>query len=254
MRETLLSTHKNLEKIYQYLVGAINEASEKETTRVNPVLDSQIKCCFTGDLIKTSPSEEGVLDFPQSDWVRIFAYDRSATDAFAIYLPWDGKIYLRKDEWCLSNFLHETLHSRSIFSKKDGPHRNLKFVYEGITELLTGWILKSKYNECFSEWSSIETCFLKTYGRWIKMWNYFSWRIGIQRLLEIYLDCSLVDPLKSIIELADKKGFQIQNTFSPYEPYADLESRFTNELSGVFGSDFDEYMSSDVMVLKPGNI
>ena len=254
MRKTLLSTHKNLEGIYQYLVGVINKASERETTGVNLVLDSEIKCSFTGDLIKRSPSEEGFLEILGSDWVRVFAYDRSAIDAFAIYLPSDGKIYLRKDEWCFSNFLHETLHSRSIFSKKDGPYRNLKFVYEGITELLTGWILKLEYNECFSEWSRIETCFLKTYERWIKMWNYFSWRIGIQGILDIYFDCNLTDPLISIIELAVEKGFEIQNIFSPYEPYANLESRFTNELSRVFGSDFDEYMSSDIMFLNPGNI
>jgi len=254
MREALLSQHKNHEGVYEHLVAVINSASSRKTTMVNQVLTSELRCCYTSELIKSSPSKERVLEIPRDNWIRVFGYDRSVVDAFAIYSPSDGKICLQRDKWCLCNFVHETLHSRSILSKKDGPYRNLKFVYEGITELLTGWLLQDAFKECFSVWSKIETCFLKSYQRWVKMWNYFSWRIGIQRIINIYFDCNLTDPLQGLVQLAVDKGYNIQNVFSPYEPYVNLESRFTNELSTSFGADFDEYMSSDITFLEPGKI
>lgn len=254
VRKDLLSKHKNLEGIYEYLVDAIDRASSRETTRINPVLNKEVRCCYTGELIRDSPSEEDVLEIIRSNWIRVFGYDRSATRAFATYLPSDGKIYLQKDEWCLCNFVHETLHSRSILSKRNGPYRNLRFVYEGITELLTGWLLQSKFKKCFSVWSKIETCFLKSYMRWVKLWNYFSWKVGIQGIINIYFDHNLADPLQSLVKLAVQKGYSIQNIFSPYEQFANLESKFTNELSRSFGADFNEYMSSAIPFLEPGKV
>jgi len=250
----LLFKHKNLEGVYEYLVTLLDRASSRQTTRANQVLKTELKSCYTDELIRRSPSEESVLEILGDDWIRIFGYNSSATDAFAVYLPLDGKIYLRKGEWCLCDFMHETLHSRSIFSKTDGPCYNLKFVYEGITELLNGWLLQLEFKKCFSVWSKIETCLLKPYLRWIKMWNYFSWKVGIQGMVNIYFDYKLKDPLQSLVELAVKKGYNIRNVFSAYELHANLESQFIDELSKSFGSDFDEFMSSDIQVLEPGKV
>jgi hypothetical protein len=252
--KALITQHGNLEGVYEYLVGVINKATVRKTTMVNQVLSTELRCFYSNEFIKISPPEEDVLEIPEGDWIKIFGYDRSVLDAFAVYLPSDGKIYLRKDEWCLCNFVHETLHSRSVLSRKDGPYRNLKFAYEGITELLTGWLLHVEFPNCFSVWSKLETCFLKSYERWVKMWNYFSWKIGIQGMVDIYFDCNLTDPLQTLVELAVGKNYDIQNVFSSYEAYTDLESRCVNELSRSFGTDFDEYMSSDIRLLQPGKI
>ena len=192
MRNFLLSLNKSLERVYECLVSIIDNTVRRKTIRVNPVLDCDIRCCYTREIIRRSSSEEYLLKISRGDWRRIFGGYRSG--APAIYLPSDGKIYLQEDEWCLCNFVHETLHSRSNLSKRDGPYRNLKFVYEGITELLTGWFLQSEFQECFSSWSTIETCFLKPYLRRAKIWNYFSWKIGIERIIDLYFDCGLKDP------------------------------------------------------------
>jgi len=252
MRNFLLSQHKNLEGVYDFLVSTIDNSVRRKTIGVNPVLKHDIRCCYTGEVIRKSPSEEGVLKLSRGDWRRVFGRDR--LDYIAIYLPLDGKIYLQEDMWCLCNFVHETLHSRSILSKKNGPYPNLYFVYEGITELLTGWILQSEFKECFSSWTTIEICFLKIYLRWVKIWNYFSWKIGIKKIIDIYFDYSLTDPLEALVELAINKGYKIKNVFSPYDPNTDLESKFTDELSEVFGTDFDEYLASDIRLLEPGKI
>jgi hypothetical protein len=252
MRDFLLSQHKNLEGVYEYLVSTIDNTVGRKTTRANPLLECDIRCCYTGEVLRKSPSEEGVLKISHGNWSRVFG--RNRIDYLAIYLPFDGKIYLQEDMWCLCNFVHETLHSRSVLSKKNGPYPNLRFVYEGITELFTGWILQSEFKECFGSWSTIETCFLKPYLRWVKLWNYFSWKVGIKRIIDVYFDCSLTDPLEALVKLAIKKQYNIKNVFSPYDPNTDLESRFTNELSEVFGRDFDEYLASDIRLLEPGEI
>ena len=60
--------------------------------------------------------------------------------------------------------------------------------------------------------------------------------------------------MKSLVELGKKEGYRIKNVFFPYDPNANLESRFTDELSEVFGTDFDEYLASDIRLLEPGKI
>jgi len=252
MRTNLISKNRNLEGIYEHLVATIDNALKRETVRINPVLDHDICCCYTQEILRKSPSTESVLEISQNDWVKTFGRSRMRDPA--VYLPSDGKIYLQTYEWCLCNFTHETLHSRSILSKKNGPYVNLKFVCEGITELLTVWFLQIESKECFASWSNIETCFLKSYQTWVKMWNYFSSKIGIEGLIDLYFDCNCADPLHALINLAIKKGHKIHNVFSPYDSNTDLESKFWTELSDSFGTDFDEYMYSNIRFLEPGKV
>lgn len=251
-RDHLFFVCKDIEGILDYLVGVIDKSAQRNTTRVNEILECEVRSCHTGELVLKTSSTERIIELTRSDWRNVFGQNRLGV--VALYLPRDGKIYLHKDEWCLCNILHEILHSRSVFSKKNGPHINLKFVYEGITELLTGWILRSHFKECFESWSKTTTCFLKLYERWVKIWNYFSSKVGIEKIADIYFDTHHKEPLKNILQLAIKKGYNMKNVFTPYNPNINLESRFTNELSNAFGTDFDEYLASDLTFLNPGYV
>jgi len=244
--------NKSFEEIFDSVVGMIDEASRRKTTQANPTLEHDLRCCQTSETLRKSYSDEHVTEIPHGDWTRIFGYSRYYYPS--LYWPLDGRIYLQKNRWCFSNLLHETLHSRSAFSKKNGPCLNLYFLYEGLTELITGWILQLKLNECFGSWSAMKTCFLRSYAKWAKMWNYFSWKMGIEEVIGIYLNCSLTDPFQALVSLGNAKGYTIKNVFRPYDSAANLESAFRNELSNAFGSDFDEYMHGQILLLEPGVI
>lgn len=71
-----------------------------------------------------------------------------------------GRIFLRQGIWCKSSLIHETLHGLSIFASEVDAGLQYDFINEGITELLTGYILWKKHPYCFESWRT------KKYPKW----------------------------------------------------------------------------------------
>ena len=113
----------------------------------------------------------------------------------SFYRPKCGKIFLKHDNWRLCNFIHESLHSVSSLSKESFVATNLEFVTEGLTELLTGYVIKSVFRKCYGYWRSIRPCFLVTYLDFVKIWFYLGTKIRFRKIVSVYLDANL--PKKS---------------------------------------------------------
>ena len=71
------------------------------------------------------------------------------------YNPELGMIVLYGNNWCRKTLIHELLHAISAFTHVPGLQRiAMRVIYfnEGLTELLTGYILFTKYKECYNAW------------------------------------------------------------------------------------------------------
>ncbi len=73
------------------------------------------------------------------------------------YDPITKTIFLSDRTWCRKTFIHELLHAVSYFSRVPELfgvfNREYEFV-EGLTEFLTGYVLYSRYSNCYAEWIS----------------------------------------------------------------------------------------------------
>jgi hypothetical protein len=97
------------------------------------------------------------------------------------------KIILCRGRWCRKTLIHETLHSVSFSAvRADLKRRYLNF-FEGLTEFFAGYILSSKYPNCYKAWKEqkYQECFV-TYVPFVKLWAAFCRFIPIQELLRIY--------------------------------------------------------------------
>jgi len=71
------------------------------------------------------------------------------------YDPITKTIELIDGLWCRKTFIHELLHAISFFSHVHEvceALRNEDEFIEGLTEFLTGYVLHSKYSNCYDEW------------------------------------------------------------------------------------------------------
>ena len=73
------------------------------------------------------------------------------------YDPITKTVFLSDRSWCRKTFIHELLHAVSYFTRVpklfEVSRRESDFV-EGLTEFLTGYVLYSKYGNCYAEWIS----------------------------------------------------------------------------------------------------
>jgi hypothetical protein len=61
----------------------------------------------------------------------------------------EGKIILNRGYWCVGTLIHEALHSVSVFGRREDLRRNCEPFIEGMTELLTGMVLKANHPDSF---------------------------------------------------------------------------------------------------------
>jgi hypothetical protein len=118
---------------------------------------------------------------------------------------------------------------------------------EGITELLTGWILKARFADCYGTWQHLDDCcFLTPYERYVKPWFYLcSHVITIDQLLTLYLDNSLRSPIAALVKLLRQAGLSdFKNIFRV--PYAASFEMFLDELHDALGQDFADFQGSPI--------
>lgn len=244
LKKSLYSKFQNLENMYDFVVKVIEKSLNQQTKMTNDTIRFPIRDKITDEIFHTSPSTERIIQISPDMWTRIMGYRGYFISSF--YLPKCGKIFLKQDNWCLCNLIHESLHGVSSLSKESFAATNLEFVTEGLTELLTGYVIKSSFRKCYGYWRSIGPCFLVAYLDFVKIWFYLGKKIRFRKIVSVYLDADLRRPFYAIVDVLRSEGVNIRNVFHPYARYLDIESRFKDELSKVFGSDFAEYMDTRV--------
>lgn len=112
---------------------------------------------------------------------------KDSTYIRGIYHHNEGRIYLHRDFWCLKTSIHETLHSCSVTSI-DSNLLKFKAIFEGLTELYTGFILSKEFCSCYEQCWRLESnmrCQM-TYEQPTKIWAAFCNFIPITETFRLY--------------------------------------------------------------------
>jgi len=245
VKEGLYSGHGSLRGVEDFLIEVLEDACHSKTTRTNQCREFSTRNIYTGSEYSRSPSSETVVEIDAGIWTQV--WNTPYRDLIlSVYYPKCGKIFLRGDcNWCLCNLIHEILHSRSCLSKSPSARENLEFVTEGTTELLTGWILRGRFDDCYSTWQQLDSCcFLTNYERYVKAWFYLCTRvITISDLSSLYLDNSLRSPFLELIKLLRGAGLRgFKNVFRDLDS-VDFEM-FLDEVGKAVGEDFAVFQAS----------
>ena len=139
----------------------------------------------------------------------------------ACYLYDSGSILLHDPIWCRQSMIHELLHSTSLFSKIFFTYNQnrarmrwwelQRVLREGITETLTGYILRKKYADCYEAWRTdrFEECSVSGRSR-VKLWCSLCQHIRINKLAEFYLSeqNNLSDPWNQFVRSVIDMGYE----------------------------------------------
>ena len=118
-----------------------------------------------------------------------------------------GRIFLVDEKWCYSQLIHEVLHSTYTFSRKEISGSNLRFLFEGLTEFIVGFVLKNKLIDCYRDWRIVSPknpCFSSMYLEFVKPWHYLYGKIDFQEVIKVYFDVQLDNPLKTIDDVLSR--------------------------------------------------
>ena len=126
-----------------------------------------------------------------------------------------GVIFLHKPMWCRHTIVHEVLHGTSVFSRlyEDGypEFRSHKFLREGITDTLTGYILNQRCPQCYDAWRRdlYPQCAIAGYKKRVQLWCSLCRHIGLEGVVEFYLSGSdtIAKPWNQLQEAVKDKGF-----------------------------------------------
>jgi hypothetical protein len=140
------------------------------------------------------------------NWIGGYCYD-------------SGAILLRENKdsesYCRNTVIHETLHSVSLYSriwnKPLGIIERHRFLSEGLTECLAGYVLAKKYPECFDTYrlSLSDKCKI-SYRPTTKLFCSLAQVVGIQPLADFFLskEPSFVQPWNQLIKSINALGFK----------------------------------------------
>ena len=162
----------------------------------------------------------------------------------------NGKIFLKEGNWCRKTLYHEALHGVSIFMVPNvyqSVTRRHRFLSEGLTEFLTGYILFKDHAECHNAWKtgSFKECKLSSYKSKVKLWCTFCNFIELQEVVKLYF----WDGTGSWDERYTRFLNVIHN--AGYPDFRDVlvldgntEILFTQECINNFGGDFQDILNS----------
>lgn len=160
----------------------------------------------------------------------------------ASYNIQSGRIFLRGFHWCISTLIHETLHSVSLFTN-DIPTGNLLFLNEGLTDLLTGFLLFKRYPPCFEKWklNNDNLCNRgNDYLEWAKIWYTFFRFVNFEEIVSLYFwnNKSWNEVWTMFIEKLAAHGLRFDNIF--YGRNRDsLKDMFLNKCANLWRRDFE---------------
>lgn len=222
---------------------SIEKALGVKASNANPLIECELKDKATSKTIIKLGTGENVSELSGDEFSRVL--DCNGEGVVGSYHPKTGRIFMIKGEWCFSNLIHEVLHSKSVFSKKP-PQSNLEFVYEGITELLVGIVLKRSLNDCYQKWANTDSCFLRKYEKFVKPWYYLALKSDLKPVISLYFDVKENEPLKELGKLLQKSfDNDFEKLFTQYNP-ADRKffQNFVDKLGTVYSPDFSEFQGT----------
>jgi hypothetical protein len=240
--------HVDSEDIQSYqdkVVALIESAVNLKTTRVKQKNISEIFDPLTKTQLFKIEGNKEVIEVPSHIFLKILG--ECETDALGFYDMETGKIFLDREKWCFSTLIHETLHSRSVFSQSL-YHSNLEFVADGLTELFVGLILEKALSDCHKQWQTIDDCFHNYYEEKVQTWHYLTFKMSFEPIIRLYFDLSIKNPLKELGKILESTcKNDCADLFANYNPQdRSFYKRFQALLNKAFPTEFTEFMSSDL--------
>ena len=190
------------------------------------------------------PASRRIYEVSKSIWSHNFPYRRQARGLHRLSL---GKIFLHEDKWCRKTLIHEALHSLSAFNIRTDLRR-YRFLNEGITEFLTGYILFQKYPRCYQAWRQERYPECKvSYKRQARLWCVFCNFVSLKEVVRIYFwdrSTSWQQCYRIFLNAIHDAGFpDFRDVFS-LEPTPTLEEVFLQECISNFGQGFTNVFES----------
>lgn len=131
---------------------------------LNQILDDCLKLIRTHlyyDATFLKPSTEIIVEHPSipatariiqlsaGELLKIFT-DYSADEIGRLDGLYEhGKVFLNKGMWCVASIIHEALHACSLISLVGKENEPVRPLYEGLTELYTGYILFKEFRNLY---------------------------------------------------------------------------------------------------------
>lgn len=190
------------------------------------------------------PSPTRIYEVPKSIWSNNFP---NWSHARGLHRSSFGKIFLHEDKWCRETLIHEALHSLSAFNVRTDLRR-YRFLNEGITEFLTGYILFRKYPKCYQAWKQerYPECRV-TYKRQVRLWCAFCNFVSLKEVVRIYFwdrSTSWQECYSTFLDAIHSAGFPAFRDVFSLEPTPTLEEVFIEECINNFGRDFIDVFES----------
>ncbi len=194
-----------------------------------------------------------VLTVSAEEFMRIRGDDYKDPRLCSSYDMESGRIFIVKETSCYSQLIHEILHSRSSFSRPQFFAKNLKFIFEGLTELFVGIVLKSKLHQCYEDWRIVSPknpCFSSMYLDFLKPWQFLYQKISYKKIFDVYFNVQAQNPFSSLdTVLRELIGAGYDFSFSQNISQRALFFHFKDALESVYGEDFAESQSSVIEVI-----
>jgi hypothetical protein len=196
--------------------------------------------------VKLEASDE-VVELSLGEFCKIVGYNEEGVAGS--YDPENGRIFLIKGQWCFSNLIHEILHSRSVFSRKEAPPSNIRFISEGLTELLVGIVLKKMAPKCYEKWKTVASCFLCAYEKFVKPWYYIASKADLTPIISMYFDVTEEKPIEKLGTLLQRShDSKFEELFLSYDPHnMRLFPDFIDQLGAIYSPDFAEFQGTSLM-------
>ena len=123
------SSHTDLQQDLVNAIHLIEKATMVETSPIKNLSKFVLTDKITTEPMMTLEEKQEILVISSSVFRKINGMTNDEYNYAGGYHNKSGRIFLVEDCWCYSNLIHETLHSRSVFSKFQ-PEHELKFVFE----------------------------------------------------------------------------------------------------------------------------
>lgn len=241
--EKLLGSNPEDPHCIKCVVKCIEDTFKIKTKRAKTLFDCElVEKTTSKKMMKLKACQEVVL-LSVDEFSKIAGY--SGLGIAGSYHDKTGRTLLIKGEWCFANLIHETLHSRSVFSKKMASS-NLDFISEGLTELLVGMVLRKKLPNCFNKWKTASSCFLEPYEKYVKPWYYLTYKKNFERIVNLYFNIDVKAPFDELCRLLFKiHDSDFKNLFNNYQTcnYAFFSS-FLDSMGSAFPTDFAEFQGT----------
>lgn len=158
----------------------------------------------------------------------------------------DSRIYLHKDNWCIRTVYHEMLHICSLTSSPNlvVRHNGMKHkaMYEGLTELLTGYVLSKTYPHSYHNcwWVHGRDLCQMTYDPQIYLWAAFCQCLSLSNTFPIYFNQTGKEWKQITTKFEDRvRSAGFKNFDNPLDDSSESDQgRFFDECINAFGEKF----------------